>query len=129
MTVQAYDQGQDWAPMAPPTVPAIPAVVEEAIPEAVEEAIPAAVEEAMPEPIGAFQFPTMTRRSELYTGGTVFLCNGLFFFFDFSTGPGSILSFLIVPTIPFCLSSLVSYRVSNLIISILLLSRFSTNAF
>ena len=117
MTLRDYDGGQVWAPMAPPMVPAIPAVLQEAIPEAVEdaipatveeaspevveEAIPATVEEAMPEPIGAFQFPTMTRRSELYTGGTVFLCNGLFFFFDFSTGPGSILSFLIVPTIPF----------------------------
>ena len=131
MTLRDYDGGQVWAPMAPPMVPAIPAVLQEAIPEVVGEAIPAAVEEAMPEleeampePIGAFQFPTMTRRSELYTGGTVFLCNGLFFFFDFSTGPGSILSFLIVPTIPFFLSSLLSYLVSNLIISILLLSRF-----
>ena len=106
MTLRDYDGGQAWAPMAPPMVPAIPAVLQEAIPEAVEDAIPATVEEAspeavgeaipaaveeampeleeaMPEPIGAFQFPTMTRRSELYTGGTVFLCNGLFFFLIF----------------------------------------------
>ena len=63
-------------------------------------------------------------------GGSVFLCKGLFLFvFHFPPGPDSLISCLIVRLFPFCGFLSLSYLVSNSIISILLLSRFSTNAF
>ena len=63
-------------------------------------------------------------------GGSVFLCKGLFLFvFHFFPGPDSLISCLIVRLFPFCGFLSLSYLVSNSIISILLLSRFSTNAF
>ena len=76
MTLQDYNEGQAWAPMAPPMVPAIPAILQEAIPEVVEEAI----EE----------------------GGTVFLCKGLFLFFKKnSLARGPLFHFLLFRQFPF----------------------------
>ena len=86
-------------PMAPPPAPMAPPVA---------ATIPATIDE----------------------GGSVFLCKGLFLFvFHFSPGPDSPFSFLIVRLFPFLGFLSLSYLASNLIISISLLSRFSTTAF
>ena len=92
--------------------------------EAMNQPYPAAIDDV---PIAA-DIPA-TIEAAIEEGGTVFLCSGVFPFFHFSPGPDSRFSFLIVRLFPFLGFLSLSYLVSNLIISILLLSRFSTNAF
>ena len=60
-------------------------------------------------------------------GGTVFLCMVCFFIFGPARLP--LYDFLLFRLFPFLVCSLLSFVVSTLIISILLLSRFSANAF
>ena len=60
-------------------------------------------------------------------GGTVFLCM-VCFFFIFAPARLPLYDFLLFRLFPFLVCSLLSFVVSTLIISILLLSRFSANA-
>ena len=91
-----------------------------------EEPIPAAPIPAAP----AAAPPAAAPAAPIAEGGSVFLCKGLFLFvFHFSPGPDSPFSFLIVRLFPFLGFLSLSYLASNLIISISLLSRFSTTAF
>ena len=62
-------------------------------------------------------------------GGTVFLCMLSFFFFIIAPARLPLYDFLLFRLFPFLICSLLSFVVSILIISILLLSRFSVNAF
>ena len=62
-------------------------------------------------------------------GGTVFLCMVCSFFFIFAPARLPLYDFLLFRLFPFLVCSLLSFVVSILIISILLLSRFSANAF
>ena len=86
-----------------------------------------------------FPMDTMTHTSAIPAampaateeGGTVFLCKGLFlFFFHFPPARSPLFHFLLFRLFPFLKFLSLSYLVSNFKFSILLLlSRFSTNAF